>query len=162
MPDRLKAVVYLQPGSVPQRRQAAFCLEYCEEHGCRIVGVVPPDRPLDAVQMVADRQADLVVTAFAARARGGGIRELAEAAGVQLVYVRPPTVRREVGDMIVRMYRRSGGDVDLVAELVGESPEEIRALLARLGVVVPKPRNGSPPTSRERGGRRHNSEGSGP
>lgn len=135
MATRPRAVLYLQPGTVPHARQAQFCLSFCEARGYHVVALVPPPAPGDAVRMVRDGDADLVVAAFASR---GTLRRLALAADVQVAYVRPPRVRREVGEVIVRMYRNSGGDLDLVASMVGESPQQIRAVLLRMGIRVPR------------------------
>lgn len=144
-----RAVIYIQPGAVPGTKQLRLCAEYCEAHPCRIVAVVPAHDPAAAVRLVLDHVADGILVAYAARSRPGDIRELAVAADVRLTYVRPPVMSRvEVLD-VAGMYQRSGGDVALIARLLGETTAEIRRALARVGI-----RRNVPPPGKGRG--RHN------
>lgn len=145
------AVVYVQPGTVPQARQLADCLAYCNLHAHRIVAVVRPERPCDAVRLVVAGLAVLVVTAYSTRARPGDLRDLAAAAGVSVDYVRPPVVRREIAQLLARMLHRAGGDVRHVARESGMTSQEIRNALFRFGGL----RNETPPGSRNRAGRRN-------
>lgn len=143
-------VVYLQPGTVPQTRQLADCLAHCNLHAYRIAAVVPAARPCDAVRIVLAGAAVMVVTAYSARARPGDLRDLAAAAGVPVDYVRPPIVRREIAQLLARMYHRAGGDVRHVAQESGMTSQEIRTALFRFGMLQKE----APPDSRKRAGRR--------
>jgi hypothetical protein len=141
-------VLYLQPGSVPQTRQAADCLAHCNLRRYRIVAVVLPLGQRDAVRTVLDGDADLVVAAYSARSRPGDLRDLATSAGVRVEYVRPPVVRREIGQLIRALAARHG--THSVAEELGVTSQEIRIAIARLDA------SREPPASRGRGGRRQN------
>jgi len=149
MEVRGRAVIYIQPGTVPRDRQAIFCLEYCESHNLEVVGVVLPAGLKDAVEMTASGAADVVVTAFAGRSRPGDLRELAQAADVIVEYVRAPVVRREIRNMLEVMYRRSSGDVSVMARMLGESTDGLRRSLGRMGILNPQRWNGTAPDSRE-------------
>lgn len=145
-----RAVIYVQPGSVPRERQARFCLEYCEACGYDIAGIAPASGTKDALALVTGGQADLVVTAFSPRSRPGDMRERAAAAGVRVEYVRTPVVRREVAELVGRLYRRYG-DAHEVAERLGVTSQEIRLTMARMDEL----RNEAPPPSHRREGRRN-------
>jgi hypothetical protein len=146
MPNR--AVIYVQPGTVPHDRQAQACAEFCRARGFEVVAVVPPHGAADAVEMVTAGRAGLIVSAFAARHRPGDIRDLAADAGVRLEYVRPPVVRRDVAEIIAHAYGRER-DVRRVADLLGITTGGVRAALSRLGIRVPRQGNGTTPDSRE-------------
>lgn len=139
-------VVYLQPGTVSQSRQAADCLAHCNLRRYRIVAVVRPDGPCSAVAAVTGGWAALIVTAYSPRARTGDLRDLAAQAGVTVEYVRVPVLRREVAQLIARMYQRSGHNVRAVADQLGVTSQEIRLTLDRIS---------EPPDSPKRVGRRH-------
>jgi hypothetical protein len=144
MPNR--AIIYIQPGSVPADRQSEVCLSYCNARGLLGVAIVQPYGAADAVWLVTAGRAGHIVAAYAARYRPGDIRDLAAAAGVRVEYARPPHVRREVGELIARVYRNSGRDVSVTARLLGEPTGNIAATLQRLGIL---PGNGTAPDSRE-------------
>jgi hypothetical protein len=150
-PPMRRAVIYLQPGSVSQSRQAADCLAHCNLRRYRVAAVVPSLGQDDAVRTVLDGDADLIVTAYSARARPGDLRDVALAARVRVEYVRVPVLRRELGQLIASMYARAGGNVRQVAEQTGITSQEIRATIARMDEL----RNEAPPHSRWRGRRRH-------
>jgi hypothetical protein len=143
-------VVYLQPGTVPQTRQLADCLAHCNLHQLHIAAVVPPHRPGDAVATVLAGLAFLILAAYSPRARPGDLRDLAAVAGVPVDYVRAPVVRREIAQLLARMYQRADGNVRQVADQAGLTSQEIRIVLTRFGVL----RNDTPPDSRKRVGRR--------
>jgi hypothetical protein len=145
-----RVVVYIQPGSVGAYRQLRICAEYCAAHGCEIVAVCRSHDPASAVTLATTGAVVGILVAFATRARPGDIRELAVAAGVEIRYVRPPVMSRVEALDVAGIYRRSGGDVQLVARLLGETTQEIRRILARVGIR----RNMPPPAPGYRG--RHN------
>lgn len=142
-------MIYIQPGTVPRERQLQFCLEFCQARSFQVVAIVPPHRPGDAVGMVAAGRAAVIVSAFSSRHRPGDVRDLAAEHGVHVKYVRPPVVRREVGELVVQVFRNSGNDVEKTAKMLGYDTGGIRAVLARMGVRVPRQGNGMAPDSRE-------------
>lgn len=130
-----RAVIYLQPGSVAHDRQMKACIEYCDERGYEwdtVTGLIEA-----AVAVVAARDADLVLTAFASRSRPEDLRTQAASAGVRVEYVRPPLPGRERGNVIAEMYRNSNGsdgDVKLIARFLGDTTDNILAIIRRLGI----------------------------
>jgi hypothetical protein len=152
-PPARRAVIYIQPGSVSPDRQWRHCFAYCQEHGIDVVGLVRPTAITDAVAMVADGEADLVVSAFAERAQPEDLRSQAADAGVPVEYVRPPVLRRELAEAVVTVWKNTGRNVDEAARLLGLTTRNVRAALERLGI---RPnggrntgRNGRAPDSRE-------------
>lgn len=143
------AVIYIQPGTVPHERQMMFCLEYCQRHDYRVAAIVPSHGAPDAVEMVDHGQADLIVAAFSARARPGDVRDLAAEHGVPVEYVRPPVVRKEVGELVARVYQNSGRDIAHTAKLLGLDTRGIRNILSRMGIRLPRREDGTTPDSRE-------------
>lgn len=148
-----RALIYLQPGSVPQDRQWRHCFEYCRQHNITVVGVVPPTAIADAVATVADGDADLVVSAFASRPNPEDLRTLAADAGVPVEYVRPPVVSRAMAQSAATVWKNTGRNVEEAARLLGTTTRNIRAALERLGLHPNgrsgKDRNDGPPDSRE-------------
>lgn len=134
-----KIAVYIQPGMVAAERQLRLCIEFCESHHYQLTSICPAHDPASAVTLAVRGAVVAVLVAFAARSRPGDIRELAVASGVELLYVRPPVMSRVEALDVAGMYQRSGGDVALVARLLGESTAEIRRVLARVGVQRMKP-----------------------
>jgi len=148
-----RAVIYLQPGSVSQERQWRHCFAYCQEHDIDPIGVVRPAAIADAVTMVVDGDADLVVSAFAARPHPEDLRSQAADAGVLVEYVRPPVLRRELAEAVVTVWKNTGRDTVEAARLLGLTTRNVRAILERLGIYPNggrgKGRNDGPPDSRE-------------
>lgn len=151
--QRRRAVIYVQPGSVSQDKQWRHCFGYCQQHSIDIVGMVRPTAIADAVAMVADGDADLVVSAFATRPGPEDLRSQASDAGVPVEYVRPPVLRRELAETVVTVWKNTGRNVDEAARLLGLTTRNVRAALDRLGF---RPnggsgngRNGRAPDSRE-------------
>lgn len=135
-----RMVVYIQPGSVDADRQLDLCAHHCAINGWRVVAVCRPHQPGAAVALVTGGAADEVLVAFSARSRPGDIREVAIVAGVELRYVREPVVSRDERLDLAAMYHRAGGDVELVAQLLGMSVGGLRLALARVGVrTAPAP-----------------------
>ena len=152
-PSPRRAVIYLQPGSVSQDKQWRHCFGYCQQHGLDVVGMVRPAAIADAVAMVVDGAADLVVSAFATRPGPEDLRSQAADAGVPVEYVRPPVLRRELAETVVTVWNNTGRNVDEAARLLGLTTRNVRAALERLGL---RPnggsgggRNGRAPDSRE-------------
>lgn len=152
-PPIRRAVIYLQPGSVSQDRQWRHCFAYCQQNDIEIVGLVRPTAIADAVAMVVDKTADLVVSAFASRPGPEDLRSQAAEAGVPVEYVRPPVPRRELAEAVLAVWSNTGRNVDEAARLLGLTTRNVRAALERLGMYPngggDKGRNGKPPDSRE-------------
>lgn len=148
-PELPRAVIFYQPGT-PHPKQLRTCLAFCDDNGIQPVAIVPSGRPSDAVRMVHNGDADLVVAAFATRhPRAGDLWVVAVDAGVRVRYAREP--RLEAGRLIAGIYHRSGGDASLAARLLGTTTANLTAALARLGI-----RRNGPAPSPQRGGRGDN------
>lgn len=146
-----RAVIYIQPGSVSRDRQARLCLHYCDQHNLSFVAVT--GEITDAVAATVGGRVDVIVTAFAGRSRPGDLREVAAGAGVEVEYVRPPVLRRELAEAVVTVWRNTGRNVDEAARLLGLTTRNVRAALERLGIYPNggshRGRNGGAPDSRE-------------
>jgi len=142
----MPVVIYIQPGSVSAERQWQMCVEHCRRHDYEWSVIVPAAGAADAIELVVSGAAEFIVTAFSARPRPGDIRFLAAERDVRIEYVRPPVVRREVADLVVRVYRNSGRDLHRTARILGYDIGSIRAALVRMGIRIG---NGTTPDSRE-------------
>lgn len=132
------AVIRLQPGNVAAVKQEAACLGFVCERGYLLAGIVPTwGTRRDAVRMVADGRAMIVVVAFGGRDLAGEV--IAVGGRVEAVHPTPhvveppvpPSPRTVVG--LLAQLRIRGKTVEEIAGFLGESTGEIRRILRRGG-----------------------------
>ena len=127
-----KVVIYIRQSGARAEQQQVACLEYCDRRRYQAESICR--HPQDAVALAEAGVITVVVTAYDEEEDAELARRLRRAE-VRLEYVRAPrrTVRHvRDDDLAIGMHQR-GATVEQIAELVGETTRDIRALLRRLG-----------------------------
>lgn len=129
-------LLLIRQTTLDDQRQTAAALGYANAHDLAVVGVT--HEPRGAVDMVAAGEAAVLMCAV--EPLGTGLppwiaARVAECGG-QLVIVRRNSYTARAVDtaraeMIRGAVERSGGDVELVARLLGVPLEEVRAVLVK-------------------------------
>lgn len=135
-------LLLIQRTSLDDVRQMAACLRYADDHRLVVVGVTADEH--GAVDMIVNGEATVLLVAV--EPLGGGlpawIAARVEECGGELVVVRrnPPLARAADNaetSLIRTALANSGGDVELVARLLGLPVERVAAIAS---VTVRRPR----------------------
>lgn len=142
MPDR--AVILPQRGSVPIDKQTTLILRYCLSSGYHLAGMGNYWRSEDAVAMIRNGRADLIVVAYGGSSLAADVADVGgrvEAVHPQPHVVAPARHRHAaaVVDMITRWWRHGMGAKE-IARLVDDDTANITKMLDRIDRKDPKRR----------------------
>lgn len=130
------ALIYVQPGRVEPDKQTAACARYAARKGYKI-GVVPAHALDEAVRLIRDGQAELLLMAYRDGEQAAAIVARVEAAGGRVEFCthrRQPPQRRPTGTELDRAALRMhdlGADTDEIVRLFHIPKARLRDLLRR-------------------------------
>lgn len=122
-------VLLLRQGSVPIEMQQRACLQYVTHADYRIDSITY--HPADAASVIEGGHATVVLAAYR-RSEDRDMGTRVGRAGGRVEYTRtPPTTTRQVAadDLAVALHER-GASVEQIAELLGESTQDISLTLS--------------------------------
>lgn len=130
------ALIYVQPGRVEAAKQTAACARYAMRKGYRLT-VVPEHALAEAVRLIRDGQAEVLLLAYRDGEQAAAIVAQVEAAGGRVEFCthrRAPAQRRPTGTELDRAALRMhdlGADTDEIVRLFHIPASRLRDLLRR-------------------------------
>jgi hypothetical protein len=124
------AVIFIHQCGVPAELQESACLEYCQRKQYTVDSVC--SEPGDAAALVESGSAGVIVAAFR-RSEDRAMGQRVHAAGGRVEYTRtPPAARPLDSDDLAAALHERGNTVEQIAQMLGESTQEITRSLSGL------------------------------